>query len=89
MATGKVTQRQILEELRGLEPGRWVEVLDFIGYLKHRARPPDLSLFLHVLLARYLPGVGPLASRRFGGTIKPRSIRARGMSGLVREVVQC
>lgn len=36
MTTGKVTQKQILDELRGLEPGRWSEVLDFIGYLKHR-----------------------------------------------------
>lgn len=36
MATGKVTQKRILEELRGLEPGHWLEVLDFIGYLKHR-----------------------------------------------------
>jgi len=37
MATGRVTQKQILEELRSLEPSRWSEVLDFIGYLKHRA----------------------------------------------------
>jgi hypothetical protein len=37
MTTGKVTLQQILDELRGLDPVRWFEVLDFIGYLKHRA----------------------------------------------------
>jgi hypothetical protein len=37
MSTERVTQDQVLEELRGLEPSRWPEVLDFIGYLKHRA----------------------------------------------------
>ena len=37
MTTGTVTEKQVLDELRGLEPGRWFEVLDFIGYLKHRA----------------------------------------------------
>jgi hypothetical protein len=37
MATGKVTEEQILDELHGLEAGRWFEVLDFINYLKYRA----------------------------------------------------
>lgn len=30
------TERQVIEELRSLEPRKWSEVLDFIGYLKHR-----------------------------------------------------
>ncbi len=37
MATETVTLQQILEELHGLDSDRWLEVLDFIGYLKHRA----------------------------------------------------
>jgi predicted HTH domain antitoxin len=32
-----VTEKQILRELQMLERGRWLEVLDFIGYLKHSA----------------------------------------------------
>lgn len=36
MTMQRVTQRQILEELRSLEPAHWGQVLDFIGYLKHR-----------------------------------------------------
>jgi len=31
-----VTEKEILEELRGLAPSRWVEVQDFIAYLKQR-----------------------------------------------------
>jgi len=34
MITDRVTQKQILQELHDLEPSRWFEVLDFIGYLK-------------------------------------------------------
>jgi hypothetical protein len=34
MSTREVTQDQILQELHGLEPERWPEVLDFIGYLR-------------------------------------------------------
>jgi hypothetical protein len=37
MSTGSVTQQQVLEELQDLEPNRWFEVLDFIGFLKERA----------------------------------------------------
>lgn len=33
----KISEKQILSELRGLDPEQWFEVLDFIGYLKHRA----------------------------------------------------
>jgi hypothetical protein len=50
MTAERVTKRQIVEELRDLEPGRWLEVLDFIGYLKHlatseheRARPRKMT----------------------------------------------
>lgn len=50
MTTGTVTEKQVLDELRNLEPGRWLEVLDFIGYLKQRAtlerahaRPRELT----------------------------------------------
>lgn len=34
MSRSKVTQDQILEALRELQPDRWPEVLDFIGYLR-------------------------------------------------------
>lgn len=37
MFTERVTQQQVLEELQSLEPSRWSEVLDFIGYLKEKA----------------------------------------------------
>ena len=36
MQTSAVTERQIIYELQNLEPEKWSEVLDFIGYLKHR-----------------------------------------------------
>jgi hypothetical protein len=36
MQTMGVTERQIVNELQSLEPEKWSEVLDFIGYLKHR-----------------------------------------------------
>ena len=54
MITGKVTQKQILEELRGLEPGRWFEVLDFIAYLKHRASLKEVQARPRELTARDL-----------------------------------
>jgi len=41
MSTREVTPNQILAELRGLEPDRWPEVLDFIGYLKSTFRPTE------------------------------------------------
>jgi len=34
MSTREVTTDQILNELLGLEPDRWPEVLSFIGYLR-------------------------------------------------------
>lgn len=36
MPAENVTEKQVLEELSDLEPSRWSEVLDFIGYLKER-----------------------------------------------------
>jgi hypothetical protein len=36
MPVENVTEKQVLEELLDLEPSRWPEVLDFIGYLKER-----------------------------------------------------
>ena len=39
MLTTKVTEKQVIQELRQLEPVRWFEVLDFISYLKHHATP--------------------------------------------------
>ncbi|MGD8795060.1 MAG: hypothetical protein PVF47_21100 [Anaerolineae bacterium] len=36
MAVKKATEKQVLDELRELEPEQWFQVLDFIGYLKHR-----------------------------------------------------
>jgi len=39
MSTREVTQDQILSELRALEPERWPEVLDFIGYLRSISQP--------------------------------------------------
>ena len=37
MQSAAVTEQEVLARLKELEPGRWAEVLDFIGYLKHRA----------------------------------------------------
>lgn len=39
MTAEALIQQQILQELHGLEPDRWLEVLDFIGYLKNRSKP--------------------------------------------------
>lgn len=40
MKTQTLTKRQLFEELSDLEPSRWEEVLDFIGYLKYRQSEP-------------------------------------------------
>jgi hypothetical protein len=37
MTISLVNEKQILDALHRLEPGRWPEVLDFIGYLQQRA----------------------------------------------------
>jgi len=42
-----VAKDHILDGLRGLEPSRWLEILDFIGYLKasrQRAQPAAQEL---------------------------------------------
>ena len=62
MTTGTVSEKQVLEELRSLEPGRWLEVLDFIGYLKHRAnleraQSPPRELTARALLQSELVGL--------------------------------
>jgi hypothetical protein len=40
MQSAAVTGHEVLAKLKELEPGKWAEVLDFIGYLKHRAATP-------------------------------------------------
>jgi len=62
MTTGTVTEKQVLDELRGLEPGCWLEVLAFIGYLKHRAslervQPSSQELTARDLLQSKLVGL--------------------------------
>ena len=60
MSTREVTQDQILEELRGLEPRRWPEVLDFIGYLRsiaERAESHQQQLTARDLLHSGLVGI--------------------------------
>ncbi len=60
MSAKQVTQDQILQELHGLEPGRWPEVLDFIGYLKAnvaRAQSPHRELTARDLLQSGLVGL--------------------------------
>ena len=54
MATERVTSQQILEALHSLQPGHWSEVLDFIGYLKHRATSECPQLLPRQLTARDL-----------------------------------
>ena len=48
------TERQVLESLRGLEPGMWSEVLDFIGYLRQRAAKERAQAHTKQLTARDL-----------------------------------
>lgn len=54
MTTERVTREQVLEELQDLEPGRWFEVVDFIGYLKQRASRERAELGPRELTARDL-----------------------------------
>ena len=54
MSTESVTQQQVLEELQDLEPNRWVEVLDFIGFLKQRTDRDQAESGLKQLTARAL-----------------------------------
>jgi hypothetical protein len=54
MSTESVTQQQVLEELQDLEPNRWFEVLDFIGFLKEQASREQAELGPQQLTARAL-----------------------------------
>jgi hypothetical protein len=54
MTTERVTQEQVLEELQDLEPDRWFEVVDFIGYLKQRTGRERAALGPRELTARDL-----------------------------------
>jgi len=54
MAVENVTEKQVLEELSDLEPSRWPEVLDFIGYLKERGGRDRARLGVCELTARDL-----------------------------------
>jgi hypothetical protein len=49
-----VTEKQIMDELTGLDPTRWDEVLDFIAFLKHRVRPGTMPPRSRQLTARRL-----------------------------------
>ena len=44
METIPVTDQQVLDELHGLDPKKWGEVINFIGYLKYRSRGNDDKL---------------------------------------------
>ena len=63
MQTIVVTERQIIHELQNLEPEKWSEVLDFIGYLKHRkaatkkTQPHSQDLTAQALLKSALVGL--------------------------------
>jgi hypothetical protein len=54
MSDTKVKEEEILSALRSLEPERWFEVLDFIGYLKHRTTELPKTSRVHSLTAREL-----------------------------------
>ena len=63
MQPNVVTERQIIYELQNLEPEKWSEVLDFIGYLKHRkattkkVQPHSQDLTARDLLRSELVGI--------------------------------
>ena len=54
MGAQDVTQQQVIDELRTLEPNRWFEVLDFIGFLKERATRQTAASGARELTARTL-----------------------------------
>jgi hypothetical protein len=49
-----VTEEQVLDELQDLDPSRWFEVLDFIGYLKERGSREQVESGTRELTARDL-----------------------------------
>jgi hypothetical protein len=54
MSVESVTEKQVLEQLSDLEPSRWAEVLDFIGYLKQRDSRARAESGTRELIARDL-----------------------------------
>jgi hypothetical protein len=57
-----ITEERVLEELQDLDPERWFEVLDFIGYLKergsrHKARARTRELTARDLLESKIIGL--------------------------------
>ena len=54
MSVESVTEKQVLEQLSDLEPSRWPEVLDFIGYLKEQDSRPRAKSGTRELMARDL-----------------------------------
>ena len=63
----RVTEEQVLEQLLGLEPSSWPEVLDFIGDLKEREKQDRAGNVTRELTARVLAGssiVGLWADRK-------------------------
>ena len=62
MVPESISPQQVLEELQNLEPDRWFEVLDFIGFLKERAsrervQPGPRELTARVLLQSEVVGL--------------------------------
>lgn len=49
-----ITEKMILKALLNLEPERWVEVLDFIGYLRQRQKMEISKPVLRQMTARDL-----------------------------------
>jgi len=54
MSVESVTEKQVLEQLSDLEPSRWPEVLDFIGYLKEQDSRARAKSGTRELMARDL-----------------------------------
>lgn len=49
-----VSEEQVLDELQDLDPSRWSEVLDFIGYLKEKGSREQVDTGTWELTARDL-----------------------------------
>jgi hypothetical protein len=80
-----VTQKQVLEELQGLEPNRWFEVLDFIGFLKERAHPGPQKLTARTLRQSEIVGIWADredigSSLDFARWLRQEAERRRGLS---------
>jgi hypothetical protein len=55
-----VTEKEILEELQGLDPTRWSEVQDFIAYLKYRSAQKPVQEHSRPMTGRALYQIGLL-----------------------------